>query len=188
MKSALLLGVGGGAVMRQLQYLVPSAAMTGVEIDEVHLDVAHRWFGVEKHTLIHADAISWLYSRPRSQRYDLVIDDLFGHDQGEPMRAVALDDEWVAELAAALTDNGLLIVNAVDGRELQRAVPVFLAAGFRYGRRWSLPAYHNVIGVMSQSPLHSREWSRRLDSLLLSAATRRQARACRRQGLRGLDG
>lgn len=185
---ALVLGVGGGAVMRQLLYLLPEAVLTGVEIDEVHLDVAHRWFGVERNTLVHADAIAWLRSRPRRQRFDLVIDDLFGHDQGEPVRAAALDDEWVAELADALTADGLLVVNAVDSRELQRAAPVFFAAGFRYGRRWSLPAYHNVIGVLSQSPLHSREWSRRLDELGLPAAARRQARACQRQGLRGMDG
>lgn len=162
--------------------------MTGVEIDPVHLDIAQRWFGVDDRSLVHADAIAWMRSRPRRQRYDLVVDDLFGHSAGEPIRAVALDEAWAGELADALTDDGLLVVNAVDGRELQRAAPVFSACGFRFGKRWSLPAYHNAIGVFSRAPLHTRDWSHRLDQIPLPAATRRQARTCQRQGLRGLDG
>lgn len=183
----LLLGVGGGAVVRQLKHLLPDADVTGIEIDPVHIDVAHRWFGVAGSEIHEADAIAWMRNRPRRQRYDVVIDDLFGHDHGEPARAAVLDDQWVGELADALRDDGLLIVNAIDGRELQRSAPVFAASGFRYGRRWSLPAYHNAIGVFSRQPLHSREWSRRLDESNLGAAVRRQARACVQQGVRGLD-
>ncbi len=187
-EDVLLLGVGGGAVIQQLGCLLPEARVTGVEIDPVHIDIAQQWFGVPADTLLCDDAIRWMRSRPRQQRADIVIDDLFGHADGEPERAVALDDAWVEELADALHDDGLLIVNAIDGRELQRAVPVFRAAGFRYGRRWSLPSYHNAIGVLSRAPLHSRDWSRRLDLADIPAVTRRHARTCVRQGLRGLDG
>ena len=184
----LLLGVGGGAVIRQLVHLLPQTGVTGIEIDSVHVDIACRLFDVPAECIEHADAVSWLRSRPRDQRYDVVIDDLFGHEAGEPVRAAVLDDAWVAELGEALHDDGLLIINAIDGRELQRSVSVFTAAGFRYGRRWSLPAYDNAIGVLSREPLHSREWSRRLDDTNLPAAVKRQARACVQKGLRGLDG
>lgn len=191
LKDVLVLGVGGGAVLRQLDELLPRAETTGIEIDAVHLDIARRWFEVKDDCLVCADAIDWVYKHAaegkNADRFDVIIDDLFGHDYGEPMRAASLDDHWIEALSVALHPQGLLIVNTIDVHELQRAVPVMKAAGFRYGRRWSLPAYDNAIGVFSRAALHSREWSRRLDALAVPASVRRQARSCRRQGLRGLD-
>lgn len=191
--TVLVLGVGGGAVLRQLGTLLPSASITGVEIDPVHLDIASRWFGVADRPgkgagrveLIEADACRWLANRTGAP-FDLVIDDLFGHAGNEPERAVALESHWVSLLASNTAAEGLLVVNAIDGRELKRAAPVFGDAGFRYGRRLSLAAWDNVIGVLSRTPLHSRDWSRRLEASGLPAAARRQARAIDQQTLRGL--
>lgn len=187
----LLLGVGGGAAIRQFAELTPTARVTGIELDPVHIEIAQQWFGVVNAELVCADAIEWVFGTdvraPNTARYDIIVEDLFGHDHGEPMRAAPLEDDWVAALTALLNPAGLLIINTIDARELLRAVPVFKAAGYRYGRRWSLPAYDNAIGVFSREALHSRDWSRRLDALAVSTSVRRQARACRRQGLRGLD-
>jgi len=181
-----LLGVGGGAVLKQLGVLLPRARCLGVEIDPVHVQVATRWFGVDPAQVRHDDAIRWLAGRP-ARAFDIIIDDLFAHEQGEPVRAAALEFDWVDTLARALDQQGLLIVNAITSRELKRAAPVFADAGFRYGRRWALPNYQNAIGVLSRSPLHSRDWSRRLDDAALCAADRQRARNCRMQPLRGLD-
>lgn len=188
---AVVLGVGGGAVLRQFERLRDSAQPAidaiGVEWDATHVDVATRWFGVPAERLVQADAVTWMRTH-RDARFDVILDDLFGHADGEPVRAVPLEYDWVGTLAERLADDGLLIVNTATSRELKRAAPVFAEVGLRYGRRWTLPNYENAIGVLSRRPLHPRDWSRALDAAPLSAADRRQARTCEQQPLRGLDG
>src|SRR5690606_38618268 len=93
-RRVLLLGVGGGTVIRQLQAFVRPREIVAVDLDPVHLDVARRFFGVrgEDARLVHADAREWLDAD--DSRYDLVIDDLFGERDGEPVRAVTADAAW----------------------------------------------------------------------------------------------
>lgn len=186
-KRILLLGVGGGAVIRQLQLLIDFESLIAIEIDAHHLDIAQRWFGVDDQRvdLQHADAIAWLADY-RGPPFDLIIDDLFGHSEGEPLRACPLTPAWVDLLQANLVDDGLVVVNCVDSRELKASLPVFDESGFRYGYRWTLPAYENVIGVMSRSSLQARDWSRHLEFSKLDNLTQRQARATIRRPLRGL--
>lgn len=181
----LLLGVGGGAVIRQLQCLARFSHLSAIEIDAQHLDIARRWFGVtdERVELVHADAIEWMANRS-GEAYDLIIDDLFGHSEGEPLRACPLTSHWVDLLRSNLTDKGLLVVNCVNSHELKQALPVFGDSGFRHGFRWTLPAYENAIGVLSQKSLQARDWSRQLEESGLDGPTQRQARATIRRPLR----
>ena len=187
-RRVLLLGVGGGAVIRQLERLAPEASVTGIEIDPVHLDIARRWFGVRDGakgvTLVEGDAVAWLRGRS-GEPFDVVVDDLFGHDAGEPVRARELTPDWIGLLRASVTDTGLAVVNCVDGRELKAAAPAFADEGFRHARRWSQTGYENAIGVFSAAPLVPREWSRRLEGSALAAPMRRRARAIARRPLRG---
>ncbi len=186
-KRILLLGLGGGAVIQQLSSLVPFDCLTAVEIDAMHIDIAQRWFDVddERAELVHGDAIAWT-SRYAGEPFDLIIDDLFGHEQGEPVRAAPLSAEWLDLLRLHLDESGLLIVNSVDARQLKRATSTFADVGFRYGYRWTLPSYENAIGVFSQQGLRARDWSRHLELSDLSASAQRQARATQRRPLRGL--
>lgn len=186
-KRILLLGVGGGAVILQLQELIAIEHLYAVEIDEQHLDIAERWFGVscDSVSMIHADAVSWVHAcdeRP----FDLIIDDLFGHSEGEPERACELNHHWLQALYSHLAPGGLLIANCVNARELQSAVRSCYRTGFRFGHRWSLPAYENSIAVLSHEALLSRVWSGNLQESCLSAAMQRQARTIRRRPVRGL--
>lgn len=183
----LLLGVGGGASIRQLQSLTRFSEMIAVEIDVQHLDIATRWFGVNdsRVSLVHADAIDWLnnYDGPP---FDLIIEDLFGHDEGEPIRACELSPLWTDLLRSHLRPQGLLVVNCVNSKELKHALYSLANSGFRYGYRWSLQAYENAIGVLSNTPIHARDWSRHLETLNLDATSMRQARAIMRRPLKGL--
>lgn len=186
-KRILLLGVGGGAVIRQLQELDDYESITAIEIDSVHLDIARQWFevagaGVE---LIHADAIDWLH-RYSGPAFDLIIDDLFGHDAGEPMRACELERHWLELIQTHLTSAGLLVCNCVDSAELLSALPEIGAAGFLSGYRLHLPNYENIIGVFSREPLNARHWTNHLESSGLSMRSQRQARTIVRRPLRGL--
>ena len=179
-----LLGVGGGAVLRQLQALRSFESFYGIELDEVHIDIAHDWFGVrsEHATLVHDDAVGWLW-RYDGEPFDLLIDDLFGHDEHEPLRAQALTQEWVDRLAELTSDVGLLIVNCIDRAELYRARPTFKHAGFKYGMSFSQPQYDNHIGVFSRAELDSKLWLTSLAESSLPAHAIRIAKSVVRRKL-----
>ena len=186
-RRVLVLGLGGGAVVNQLRQIDNFESITAIEIDELHIEIARDWFEVddESVSLVHADAIDWLYQY-RGPAFDLIIDDLFGHHLGEPMRACELNSQWLSKLNSHLQDDGLLVVNCVDRAELQLALPEVGDAGFRYGYRWYLPTYENNIGVFSTRSIHARQWSRHLEESKLSARSQRQARVITRRPLRGL--
>ena len=183
----LLLGVGGGAVIRQLQELCDFAQLVAVEIDEQHITIASEFFGVDDYrvSLLHDDAIQWL-ANYNGAPFDLIIDDLFGHSEGEPLRACKLTSNWTDLLQQHLNDQGLLVVNCVDSKELKNALSEFADSGFRYGYRWTLQSYENAIGVLSNDPIQARDWSKNLELSGLSAAMQRQARAITRRPLKGL--
>lgn len=186
-KRVLLLGVGGGAVIRQLQTVGNYNSITAIEIDDQHLKIARDWFDVGGAgvSLIHDDAIDWVY-RYNGPAFDLIIDDLFGHDAGEPVRACPLETRWLDCLGSHLNPAGLLVFNCINSRELLDALPVIGASGFRSGYRWHLPTYENIIGVFSDEPIHARDWSRHLESSALPRKAQRQARAIIRRPIRGL--
>ncbi len=185
MRRILLLGVGGGAVVRQLERLLPFGSLTGVDLDGVHLNIARDWFGVNdaRVELIESEAAAWLGAYG-GEPFDLVIDDVFTHVEGEPIRAIGLDDAWVAELTKALAPEGVLIVNAVSSRQLKRAVPVLRAAGLQFGQRWTQPTYANAIGALSRQPLLPAVWLTQLAACQLPAPVARSAKRPERRALR----
>lgn len=184
MHSGLLLGVGGGAVLQQLQSLRHFDDFIGIELDEVHIDIAHDWFGVtEEHAnLVHDDAVGWLW-RYEGEPFDLVVEDLFGHDEHEPVRAQALTQEWVNRLAKVTSPEGILVVNCIDRRELNRARACFKQAGFEYGVSFSQAQYDNQIGVFSRTELNSKTWLAELEASDLPSHAVRVARGVIRRKL-----
>lgn len=161
-RSVLLLGVGGGALIRLLQRYVSPQRILGVDLDPVHLNVARRFFGVRDAELVRADARDYVaaeLSGKKPDSFDLVIDDLFGHTDGEAERAVAADPEWCRSLSRLLRDRGLLVSNFGSRREL-------LACGWRhrairadFPRSWTveLPTHENCVLVTSRQPLFRRQ-------------------------------
>ena len=157
-RSVLLLGVGGGALIRLLQRFVRPQRIVGVDLDPVHLQVARRHFGVRDATLVCADARDYVASLQipgKKESFDLVIDDLFGHVGGEARRAVPADSAWCRNLLDLVADTGVLVANFGDRRE-------FLASGWRApelrselkgGWTASLPTYENCIFTASRSAL-----------------------------------
>ncbi len=172
------MGVGGGSILRQLNVLLQSPVITGIDIDPVHLQVAREWFGVtEEHaTLVEADAIAWLRCY-RGERFDLIIDDLFGEEEGEPVRAIELDKAWSHDLLRPLANEGMVIVNSLERKALR-------AAGFmgdrRVNRRYrcQLDEYQNCVGVFLTGTADNRSWRQRvLEHVALNPAQKRLALA-----------
>ncbi len=184
-ENIVMLGLGGGAGIRQLQRLVPFKNLLAVEIDAVHISIAEHWFGVRDETikLVHKDAIRWM-RRTRPRQVDLLIDDLFGHSGGEPQRAQPIEDKWVRQLWNALSPTGVLVVNCISRTEFKKSLGVFERVGFAQGFRWTLPEYDNAIGVFLKQPVKSSDWLSHLQETGLPAAMQRQARMIERRAIR----
>ncbi|MCX2782491.1 class I SAM-dependent methyltransferase [Microbulbifer thermotolerans] len=157
-RTVLLLGVGGGALIRLLQRYITPDRIVGVELDAVHLQIARKYFGVRDVELVHADALDYVAAQLTAGdrcAFDLIIDDLFGHCGGAAERAVVADQPWCKQLLQLLSPEGLLVANFGSRTEL-------LASGWRAAaiRRqlrgaWTAehPAYENCILAASRSVL-----------------------------------
>ena len=163
-RRVLVLGVGGGAVIRQLRHFCGAIELVGVERDPVHLYIAERFFkatgdGVR---LFQADATQWIkgYSGPP---FDLVIDDLFGANKGEPVRAVEADPSWFRFLLKRVSAGGTLAVNFATPAEFERCGyfrDARVRKCFRSAFKTTVPQNENVVGVfarMSASASRLRE-------------------------------
>lgn len=147
----LVLGVGGGAVIKQLERLVQPETIVGVDIDKVHLYVARRLFGVRgsRVHLHRADAVSWLHAY-RGKPFDMVVDDLFGEHEGQPIRAIPPTAAWFRALQKHMTPKGLLVVNFESARHFRKAECFGsrqLMKRFEYVYRMSTPQNHNVVAA-----------------------------------------
>lgn len=155
----LLLGIGGGAVIRQLQLMMDQPLVVGVDLDPVHIDVANNWFGVaQTNTELHlADARHFVARAGLTPAYDLIIDDLFFDDNGEPCRAVATDCSWSDQLFSLLKPNGVVVVNELSVRALRHS------GFYRHPLVQSryvchLPQYENRIGVFVTGESVLKDW------------------------------
>ncbi|MCI0507626.1 MAG: methyltransferase domain-containing protein [Gammaproteobacteria bacterium] len=156
----LVLGVGGGAVIQQFQHFLQPAHMTGVELNPNHLYVARRFFNVRQDNieLVHADAVQWVSEYGR-EKFDLIIDDLFGEQGGEPVRAVAADAAWFRKLSRLLTKDGILVINFVSGRQLKQSAyfsDETIRTQFKSAFQFTAPQYENAIGVFCKPGLTQR--------------------------------
>ena len=122
-KRVLVLGLGGGAVVHMLRHIVSPSLIVAVELNPIHIKVAKRFFGLagKSVNLVEGDAITWLASY-RGQPFDLIIDDLFAHEDGIPRRAVEANRHWIQQLSKHLRPDGGLIMNFGDRQELRGSV------------------------------------------------------------------
>ena len=122
-KRVLVLGVGGGAVFHSLRHFIAPDLIVGVELDAVHVDIAQRFFaihgpGMSLHT---ADAVSWMQSYA-GENFDLIIDDVFAEQDGQPVQVTAATREWMALLRKHVTRHGMVVKNFVDQKTLGLAL------------------------------------------------------------------
>lgn len=112
LQRVLVLGVGGGAVIRQLLTFFPHLQITGVELNPVHVSVARDHFSlpVDRVNLITADAHQWVKDY-RGESFDLVIEDVFGECNGEPIRAIDADQDWCLAVLRLVAERGTLVMN-----------------------------------------------------------------------------
>lgn len=177
----LLLGVGGGAVLQQMRFLAPRAALCGVELDAMHLNLAREFFAIDEHQLdLHcADAVQWLNDY-RGPAFDCVIDDLFSHQNGEPERAVAMNLPWSKALRRVTAKDGLVVANFESAAALRSCGLMELSFARVY--QWSQTGYDNAIGAFIRGSGDARSWRLALQQHpLISARQKRVASAAQRK-------
>ncbi len=176
-RRVLLLGVGGGAVIRQLNDFLEPETIVGVELDPIHLEIAERFFKVKASNvqLVQADALQWV-DEYKGKRFDMIIDDLFSDADGEPQRVAAANSRWFDRLSRLLAPQGIVVSNFADANELkgcgwfrnQRLRKRYPAAF-----RLTAPLYQNVIGVFLRQPAESAQLRQNLISFPVLDAARR---------------
>lgn len=165
----LVLGVGGGAVIHQLQRYIKPAKIIGIELNPVHIMLAKRYFGVTNKLaqLVEADAVKWLenYSGPP---FDMIIDDLFGEEDGEPVRAIKANKDWFEKLNSHLTPEGLLVMNFISHKDLKNCAAVSykkVSRLFNVSYQLTLTHYENAIGAFLKQPLTSQSLRKNINEI-----------------------
>ncbi|BFM07083.1 hypothetical protein [Halioxenophilus aromaticivorans] len=189
LKKALVLGVGGGAVINMLRYFWHQLAVVGVDNNAVHLEVAQQFFGVNgaEVGLHYADARDWLASHGDDQ-YDYVLDDIFGGKNGDPQRPFAFDAQWLHSLCQRLAPNGVLAINFDRAQQAYQLIDTLAdaMAELKIQRGWILenPSYCNGVLVLSKasvemaSAVERMQTHRILDSRLRSCRLNYRATRC----------
>lgn len=157
-RNLLMLGLGGGTVLRQLRHLLPDIAVTAVEIDPEMIRLARRHMELDQLNVevIEADAFDFLARN--LNRYDVVVDDLYRCGDHDVERPVAVTDTLLAEHARHLKPCGSLVMNFVVGRghhSLHRAARKAFLNRFPSVRAVRPPNSHNevLVGATAGPPL-----------------------------------
>jgi spermidine synthase len=109
-QKVLLLGLGGGDLMRYLHHYLPNTSLTAVEQDAHMVKVARDYFALPAETTVEiADA--GLYMRHPGEQTDWLLIDLFCHQR---MPATLLEPEFYDRCRARLSSNGVLVMNFVS--------------------------------------------------------------------------
>lgn len=155
---ALVLGVGGGTVINQIQTAFSQASVVGVDLDAAHLALAHRFFGLrhENLRLVRAEAAQWVSeARQTGRQFNYIVDDLFCENPsaaGEAKRAIDCNASWMSDLMGLLRKGGLLVVNFESEAQFHTACRVLRGRGivadaFCIARQ----GYYNAIGIFSKT-------------------------------------
>lgn len=169
LQRVLVLGVGGGAVIHLLQRYIQPSEIIGVELNPVHIMLAKRYFGVngKDAKLIQADAIKWMqeYSGPP---FDMIIDDLFGEKDGEPVRAIKANKAWFETLNSHLSPEGIIVINFISNKDLKNCAAVSykkIAGFFKSSFQFTLTHYENAVGAFLKIPVTSQMLRQRVNSI-----------------------
>jgi spermidine synthase len=111
-KSILVLGVAGGSVIETLKKEVKfDGKITGVEIDATVVDIANKYFGLNKYDnleIVIDDAFEFVLKT--KDTYDLIIIDIF---QDTTMPNFLFEDFFINRINFLLNVNGFILFNTM---------------------------------------------------------------------------
>lgn len=159
----LVLGVGGGAVIHMLNEFLSCEKIIGIELNPIHIKIAKKYFSLsaENIELIEADAISWIENSTKNstEKFDIIIDDLFFEEDNEPVKVAAPNATWFYNLYSLLKPNGLIIMNFVGRKSAMLAAPLYddhVAKLLPNTLHFTTPYYDNHVLAFSKQALDSK--------------------------------
>ena len=146
-RSALLLGLGGGAMTRHLAHYLPAVAVTVVDRDPEVIAIARRYFRFE-HAVIKADAREFV--KAARHAFDVVMVDLY-----DAAGAISFAPRFWRDCRAALRPGGAIAVNwagtlrgGLPREEIERAM-AHLPSSFLVVERGRRP---NLVQIAPTAP------------------------------------
>lgn len=107
-RRVLIIGLGGGSLVKQFARFYPGVEVDAVEVDPVVAQVAERFFGVRtsRNVRIHvADGRTFL--RRSSEKWDLIVVDVYTTNAyGDTIPPHMVTREFFTEIASHLTERG----------------------------------------------------------------------------------
>lgn len=161
LRKVLVLGVGGGTVIRQLLHFFPKAQFTGIDLSELHNKLAQNYFGLKdkRVKLIRADAAYWL-DNTKMGDFDLIIDDVFGEIDGEPDRAIPIDRCWLRKVRQKARNSKVVTVhNVLEPKDVSTICSYFRN---RSVFRLTTPNCYNIVVVTAPVMIKTRHLNNRL--------------------------
>lgn len=121
-KRVLVLGFGGGTVVRQLLHLLPDAKITALEIDRMMIELACTYMKTDTLRAKILIGDGYAYAAKSPPVFDVVLDDIFVGRQTGVTRPSPLHEEVIAQTTNCLKPTGLYIANMITGQATQTAL------------------------------------------------------------------
>lgn len=110
--NCLVLGMGGGSVIKSIYKKYPVAIIEAIEIDPIMIQVAKEEFSVFNSSSLHirqTDACKWIKKQTKNNQFDLIIVDLFIREHNpQCTRTVS----FLHVLKLLLKEEGVILYNA----------------------------------------------------------------------------
>lgn len=121
-KRMLLLGLGGGTIVRQLNTLAPEIDITAIEIDEEMIALATEFMQLHELNVSAILGDGYDFAATTPNRYDIIVDDIYiGLSRGVD-RPALITQEKIKQITQCLAPNGLFITNMITGGRHQSSL------------------------------------------------------------------
>ncbi len=107
-KSILVLGVGGGSVVKVLRRQFPKSKITGIEIDKKMVELGRNYFYLDYYRCNINIIDAFTFINKTRQKFDLIIVDLF---LGQETPKKFYSEKFLKNLKRVLKSEGLIIIN-----------------------------------------------------------------------------
>lgn len=153
-RSAVVLGLAGGTLSRQLAEFYPDLHLTGVEIDPQIVDVAQRWFELDSQGVQTVIEDGRSYLQATDEQFDFVFIDVFANEYYIPWHMTT--EQFFQTVAAHQPQDGIIAMNIGSNGEdskLFQAMLSTLQTVYPYIYTVAIPDSLNYAVYASRQPL-----------------------------------
>lgn len=151
-RRCLLLGLGGGDLVRYLHHQLPNCNITAVELDAEMVDVSKHYFALPNANNIQVaidDAGHFIAANKRP--VDTLFVDIYSHNG---MPTLLQEDSFYLHCYRALTREGVMVINLLinHGQELHTLLRKIRQQFQQLTLCLTVPGYKNVIVIAFRQP------------------------------------